>query len=81
MVDYVMKPVKPEVSVTTATTLNNTKYFRAFAAAQAKVTIRAAGVEVGSMTMPAGMVEILEKNADETIESTSALLCTPLAYR
>jgi hypothetical protein len=82
MVDIPLKLIGEQVSVTTATTLNNSGLFRVYAPADVLVTIRSsANSVVGTMTMPAGAYEIITKDFDETVGANTALLCTPLAWR
>lgn len=82
MVDVVMKLLAAEVAVTTATNLGQAGLFRIHAPTLAVVTIRnAATVVLGTMTMPAGAIEILVKSPTDTIEATAAVRCTHIAYR
>lgn len=82
MADMVVKLSKPEITVTTANTVYNAVLVRAYAAALAVVTVKDSEGNVrGSVTMPAGEIDIFEKLATDTIEATSALKCTPVAYK
>jgi hypothetical protein len=82
MVDIPIKIIGAQVSVTTANTVANANLVRAYAAGVTLVTIRDADTNViGTMTMPAGMTEVLVKNYSDTIGANVALLCTPLAWR
>lgn len=82
MADIPLKLVGSQISVTTANTVSNANLVRAYATAETLVTISAANAAViGTMTMPAGMVETIAKNFTDTITANVALLCTPLAWR
>jgi hypothetical protein len=82
MVDIPLKAIGQQVSVTTANTVGNSSLVRAYAASTTLVTISDASTNViGTLTMPAGIVEILVKNYTDTITANVALLCTPLAWR
>ena len=85
MVDIVLKLVGPEVSVTTASTVNNAVLFRVYTpsgGSDALITIKdSGGNTIGSMTQPAGFVEIMEKRATDTIGANTAVKCTPVAYK
>ena len=78
----IIKPVGEEVSVTTAVDLNGARLIRVYAASASKITIKTVGDStLGSFTSPAGAVTIVEKNPTDTIEGTTALLCTPVSYK
>ncbi len=84
MVDIVLKLVGPEVSVTTANTVNGAILFRVFTptGGDALITVKdSGGTTIGSMTQPAGFVEIMEKRATDTVEANTAIKCTPVAYK
>lgn len=78
----IIKPLAAEISVTAANTVSNSKLVRAYAVASSVLTIRnAEAAVIGSFTVPAGEVVIVEKNKTDTIEGTTALLCTPVSYK
>jgi hypothetical protein len=85
MVDIVIKLTKPEISVTTANTIYDCVLFRIYNPAggsDALITVKTAeGTTIGSMTQPAGFVEIMNKNATDTVESNTAVLCSPVAWK
>jgi hypothetical protein len=82
MVDIVLKVTKPEMAVTSANTIYDCVLFRLFAPATTKLTVRdELGVEIGSMSIPGGFVEVMEKRKTDTVESIEPLLCSPLAYK
>lgn len=71
-------------AVTTANNVSLSRYVRVFAAAAQTVTIAAADAELsssGTFLMPAGGVEIVEKQPTDTIASSGTLSCTPVAIR
>ena len=72
------------VSFTAANTVNDSTIVRVFAEASSIVTIESANTELsysGSFTIPAGGVEIVEKQPLDTIAGTTTLNCTPVAIR
>lgn len=82
MGNMIVKVNKPEIDVTTANTVYNSTLVRVYAAALAVVTVKDSGGNVrGSVTMPAGEIDIFEKLATDTIEATSVLKCSPAAYK
>lgn len=82
MVDIVLKLAGPEVSVTTANTVGDCVLFRVFSPTDALITVRDANTAViGSMTQPAGFVEIMEKRKTDTVEANTTIKCTPVAYK
>lgn len=86
MVDIVLKLTKPEVTVsTTPNNVSSAILFRIYtpaAGSEAIITIKdSAGNVIGSMTQPAGFVEIMEKRATDTIEASTPIKCAPVAYK
>jgi hypothetical protein len=84
MVDIVLKLTAQEVTVTAANTVNNSVLFRVYtpSGGDALITIKDSSNNViGSMTQPAGFVEIMEKRATDTVEANTAIKCTPVAYK
>lgn len=79
----IIKAIGEETSVTTADDVNESKLVRIYAAAVSKVTITEveANTVIGSFTMPAASVTIVEKNKTDTITGTTTLLCTPVSYK
>jgi len=78
----ITKPVGEEVSITSADDIGENRLIRVYAAATSKVTIKTAAEDtIGSFTVPAGSVVAIEKNKTDTIEGTTALLCTPISYK
>jgi hypothetical protein len=79
----IIKPVGSEVSITDASDLGGARLIRVYAAATSKITISNldANTEIGSFTVPASSVTIVEKNPTDMIEGTTALLCTPISYK
>lgn len=85
MVDIVIKVTKPEISVTTANTIYDCVLFRVYTpsgGSDALITVKSAnGSVIGSMTQPAGFVEIMNKGATDTVEANAAILCSPVAWK
>ena len=70
------------IDVTTANNVDTATLVRAFAASAATVTIAtSAPVTIGTFKMPAGSVELIEKDPTDTIASTATLSCTKVATR
>tara|TARA_B110000285_G_C14976373_1_gene539180 strand:+ start:735 stop:983 length:249 start_codon:yes stop_codon:yes gene_type:complete len=70
--------------VTTADNVTLSRYVRVFAAAAQTVTVTTANTELsstGTFKMPAGGVEVVEKQPTDTITSSGTLSCTPVAIR
>ena len=84
MVDIILKLAGPEISVTTANTINGAVLFRVYTptGSDALITIRDAQNNViGSMTQPAGFVEVMEKRPTDSVGANTAIKCTPVAYK
>lgn len=84
MVDIILKLAGQEVSVTTANNINNAVLFRVFTptGSDALITVRDAQSNViGSMTQPAGFVEVMEKRPTDTVSANTTIKCTPIAYK
>lgn len=85
MVDIVIKVTKPEISVTTANTVYDSQLLRFYTPSggtDALITVRSSnGAVIGSLTQPAGFVEILNKNPSDTIEANTSVLCSPVAWK
>ena len=85
MVDIVIKVTKPEIAVTTANTVYDSVLFRFYTPAggsDALITVKSAnGDVIGSLTQPAGFVEVMNKNPTDTVESNTAVLCSPVAWK
>jgi hypothetical protein len=83
MVDIILKLTKPEVEISTAIdTVHDSVLFRVFAPDTSKVTISdSANTVIGSMTIPAGFVEIIEKRPSDRVSAVPPVLCTPVAYK
>jgi hypothetical protein len=85
MVDIILKLTGEQVSVSaTPDDLNGAVLFRVFTptGGDALITIRDSGnTVIGSMTQPAGFVEIIEKRQTDTVEANTSIRCTPVAYK
>lgn len=85
MVDIVLKLTEEEVSVSsTPDTVYDSVLFRVYTptGGDAFIIVRdSANNIIGSMTQPAGFVEIMEKRATDTVEANTAIKCTPVAYK
>jgi hypothetical protein len=83
MVDIVLKLTKEEVEVSdTPDTIDNCVLFRIYSPSISKITVTDEDdVILGSMTMPAGFVEIMNKRFTDTLTATEPVFCTPLAWK
>jgi hypothetical protein len=78
----ILKPTANIIAVTTANTCANTMLVRIHAASATVVTINTStGSYVGSFSMPANSVEIVEKAPTDTITCSVSANCTPVAYK
>jgi hypothetical protein len=85
MVDIVLKLTSEEVSVSsTPDTINDCVLFRIYTptGSDSYIIVRdSANNVIGSMTQPAGFVEIMEKRTTDTVEANTVIKCTPVAYK
>jgi hypothetical protein len=78
----IIKPTKEQVEVTTEDTVEDAKLIRVYApSANTLVTIASGNTVIGSFTMGADSVEIIEKNFTDTIAASATILCTPISYK
>lgn len=80
----VIKLSKPEFEIgPTANTIGNATLFRAYAPTTSKLAVLDETLtEIGSITIPAGNVEVIEKRRTDFVTATSGiLLCSPIAYK
>ncbi len=70
-----------EISFTAANTVYDARFVRVYAAAESTVTVANTGGTIGTFTMPAGHVEMIEKEKDDTIAGTTTLACAPIAFK
>ena len=82
MVDIILKLVGTQVDIATPSTVNDAVLVRVYAPADALVTRSdSANNVIGTMTIPAGFVEIMEKIKTDTLSANTAVFATPLAYK
>lgn len=78
----ILKPTANIIAVTTANACANSTLVRIHASTATVVTINTStGNYVGSFSMPANTVEVLEKAPTDTITCSSSANCTPVAYK
>jgi hypothetical protein len=78
----IIKPTANLIAVTTASSVANSTLVRIHTTTATTVTINtSAGAYVGSFSMPANFVEIVEKAATDTITCSASSNCTPVAYK
>lgn len=76
----ILRPLKEEISFTSANTVYDSKLIRIYAAANSTVTIVGSSANT-SFTMHQGSVEVVEKFPNDTIAGTTTLRCTPVSYK
>lgn len=77
----ITKVLDSEISVSTANTVYDSKLVRVYATANSILTITDSEANtVGTLTIPAGRVEFVEKATTDTIASNNAVLCVPVSY-
>lgn len=77
----IIKPLGQIIAVTSANTVANTSLVRIHASSETTVTIARGDVTIGSFSMPANSVEIVEKGSTDTVACTASANCTPVAYK
>lgn len=82
MVDIILKLVGTQVDIATPSTVNEAVLVRVYAPADALVTRSdSANNVIGTMTIPAGFVEIMEKIKTDKLSANTSVFATPLAYK
>ena len=78
----IIKPLGQIISVTSANTVANSNLVRIHTTAITTVTVaNSTGSTLGSISIPANFVEIVEKHTTDTIACSAAANCTPVAYK
>jgi hypothetical protein len=82
MVDIILKPTGQQVDIATASTVHNSTLVRIYAPTEALVTYSDANDStIGTLTIPAGFVEIMEKLRTDKLSANTTVWATPLAYK
>lgn len=82
MVDIILKPTGQQVDIAVASTVHDANLVRVYAPATALVTYSNAADEViGTMIIPGGFVEIMEKLRSDKLAANTTVWATPLAYK
>lgn len=82
MVDIILKPTGEQVNISTPSTVHDTTLLRIYAPTEALVTYSNSSDEViGTMIIPAGFVEIMEKLRSDKLSANTTVWATPLAYK
>lgn len=82
MVDIILKPIGQQVDLVTANTVHNSTLVRVYAPTEALVTYSDANDStIGTLTIPAGFVEIMEKLRTDKLSANTTVWATPLAYK
>lgn len=78
----IIKPTANLISVSSDNSVANSTLVRIHTTSATTVTIKTStGDFVGTFSMPANTVEIVEKAATDTIGCSAAANCTPVAYK
>jgi hypothetical protein len=78
----IIKPLGSLISVTSANTVANSNLVRIHTTNITTVTIADSNANVlGTISIPANFVEIIEKHATDTIACSASANCTPVAYK
>ena len=78
----IIKPTANLIAVTTASSVANSTLVRIHTTSATTITVKTStGNFVGTFSMPANSVEIVEKAALDTIASSASANCTPIAYK
>ena len=78
----IIKPLGTLIAVTSANTVANSNLVRIHTTSATTVTVADADANVlGTISIPANYVEIIEKKATDTIACSAAANCTPVAYK
>ena len=77
----IVKVLNTEITVSTANTVYDSKLVRVYATANAILTVTdSEDNTIGTMTIPGGRVEYVEKSPTDTITANTAVLCVPVSY-
>ena len=78
----IIKPTANLIAVTTDNSVANSTLVRIHTTSATTITVKTStGNFVGTFSMPANSVEIVEKAALDTIASSASANCTPIAYK
>ena len=77
----IIKPTANLIAVTTANSVANSTLVRIQTGQETTITIKSGDDFVGTFSMQANSVEIVEKAALDTIASSASANCTPIAYK
>lgn len=77
----IIKPLGQIIAVTTANSVANSNLVRIHTSTAITVTVANNAGTIGSFSMPANSVEIVEKAATDTIACSASANCTPVAFK
>ena len=78
----IIKPTANLIAVTTDNSVANSTLVRIHTTSATTITVKTStGNFVGTFSMPANSVDIVEKAASDTIASSASANCTPIAYK
>ena len=78
----IIKPKSLEMALTTANTVNGASLVRIYASANAVITVADAdGANTGSLTIPSGGIELVEKDPLGTVASDVSVKAVSVAYK
>lgn len=69
-----------EIAVTTANTVNDASVVRVYASATAVLTVANTSGTIGTLTIPTGRVEYIEKKPTDTIAANVSVQATSVAH-
>jgi len=82
MVDIILKLTGSKVDISTASDVNGAVLVRVYAPTEAEVSrLDSSNTVIGSMVMPAGFVEVMEKLKTDKLSANATVWATPLAYK
>lgn len=77
----IIKPLGQIIAVTTANSVANSNLVRIHTSTATTITVANTAGTIGSFSMPANSVEIVEKAATDTIACSASANCTPVAFK
>lgn len=78
----VIKPKALEITLTAANTVNDAVLVRVYASTEALITVaNTAGSNTGSLTLPAGEIALIEKEARGTLTASASVKAVSVSYK
>ena len=76
----ITKEKSSEIGVTSANTVSNATVVRLYATANTLVTVANTGGTIGTLTLPGGRVEYVEKAPTDTIAANTSIRAVSVAH-